>query len=218
MKAHMSPRLVQMAALASLSLALAQRIDAQVVQGGSSLPARVSAATTASIRALADSLRAERLPAFALLDKAAEGALKGADDARILSAVRALAHRLRSSRALLGASGTDDELLAASSALFAGVPDVAIARLVRTQRARDANVPLTTALSIVAELASASVPSELALSSVDELLARGARDADLSAFRGAVDREIRGGVAPREATNNGLQQTLRGIRRIPELP
>jgi hypothetical protein len=181
----------------------------------------LSATSQASIRALVDSLRSERLPASALIDKAAEGALKGADDRRIIDAVRALAQRLRTSRTLLGATASDDELLASASAIFAGVPDASIARLARAHRTRherdvrDGRGSLSAALSIVAELASASVPPDLALSSVDALLTRGARDTDLSAFRNAVDRELRGGVAPREATNTGLQRTLRELGRVP---
>jgi hypothetical protein len=203
---------------AALLLAVSTTADAQSGRRGTAIPDRLAFGTRANIQALADSLDAERLPSFAILDKAAEGALKGADDSRILTAVRALASRLRSGRQLLGPRASDNELLAVSNALYAGVSEQAIMRLATAQRARDASVPLTSALSIVAELASSSVPADLALSSVEALLARGARDGELAAFRVAVDREIRGGVSPREATAEGLKRALGNLTRTPRTP
>ena len=184
--------------------------------GGAPLSERLAPATRAVIVALSDSLTTERLPAFALLDKAAEGVLKGADDTRVLAAVRALAQRLRTSRQLLGADASAEELQAAASAIFAGVPSSAITRLVNAHRARRPTVQtLSVPLGVIAELASSRVPPDVALSSVDALLARGAVDADLRAFRAAVDRDIRGGRAPREAAADGVQRTLRGLDRVP---
>lgn len=168
-----------------------------------------------SVAHLADSLNQERLPGAALLDKAAEGALKGADDARILVAVRALAQRLRQSRTLLGADAHADELLATSSALYAGVSPNAISSLVAAHRKRNQSHSLSVPLLVIAELASARVPTDLALSSVAELMARGAIDADLRAFRVAVDRDIRRGASPRDAATAGVQRTLRGLDRNP---
>jgi hypothetical protein len=175
------------------------------------------------IERLADSLANERLPAYALRDKAAEGALKGADDARILQAVTSLALRLRESRALLGTTARDDELIAAASALYAGVPNRGIARLVDAQRRRSSNgsasgsssTSLSMPLMVLAELASSRVPSELALASVDALLARGARDVDFGAFRMSVERDIRQGRSPKDAVSTGMQSALRGIGRVP---
>ncbi len=207
-----------LAVCASLLVTAAASLEAQAVRRGAAIPDRVATSTRVGIQALVDSLDAEQLPSFALLDKAAEGALKGADDSRILMAVRALAARLRSGRELLGPRASDSELLAASSALYAGVSENAITQLVQTQRARDASTPLTSALSIVAELASASVPADLALSSVDALLAKGARDVELAAFRVAVDREIRGGVTPRDATTAGLKRALSNLDRASRTP
>lgn len=183
---------------------------------GAPLPERLSASTRAAIRALADSLSTERLPSYALLDKAAEGALKGADDTRILAAVRALSQRLRSARSLLDVEATDDELLAAAGALYAGVPSSTISRLAATHRARrTSSESLTVPLGVVGELAAARVPTDVALKAVDQLLARGAADADLRQFRATVDRNIRDGRTPRDATTDGVQRTLRGLDRVP---
>lgn len=199
------------------------RVRAQSVQtvptvpapGASVLPERLSPASRALVQQLADSLWRETLPADALIDKAAEGALKGATEDRIVSAVRALAQRLRLSRTLLGAAASRDELLASSSALFAGVPSSAIARFATAQRARADAASLTVPLSIIAELASARVPFDVAMASVTTLVSRGAADADLRAFRSNVERDIRQGQSPRDAAAAGVQRTLRGIDRVP---
>jgi hypothetical protein len=212
------PALGAFAALALASTALPHRALAQAApdrRTGAPLPDRLAPATRAAIERLADSLASERLPAYALRDKAAEGALKGADDARILQAVSSLAARLRESRTLLGTAARDDELIASASALYAGVPNRGIARLVDAQRKRSAGVSLSVPLTVLAELASSRVPSELALASVDALLARGARDVDFGAFRLSVERDIRQGRAPKDAVSTGMQSTLRGLGRTP---
>ena len=184
---------------------------------GAALPELLSPATRASIERLADSLTQEGLPAYALRDKAAEGALKGADDARILAAVASLAGRLRESRTLLGQRAASDELIASASALYAGVPSAGIARLVAAQRQRNPapasslSIPLT----VLAELASSRVPSDVAIASVDALLAGGARDVDFGAFRLSVERDIRQGRTPRDAVSTGMKSTLRGLGRTP---
>ena len=185
-------------------------------RAGAVLPDRLAPATRVAIERLADSLEIERLPAGALRDKAAEGALKGADDARILAAVQSLASRLRESRALLGTSARDDELIASASALYAGVPGRGITNLVAASRKRGVapgglGVPLT----VLAELASARVPSDVALQSVETLLTRGARDVDFAVFRRNVERDLRQGRAPRDAVSTSMQSTLRGIGRMP---
>jgi hypothetical protein len=180
------------------------------------LPDKLSAAARTTVQSLIDSLVVERLPASALVDKAAEGVLKGADDERILVAVRALAARLRTSRNILGSNASVDELQAAASALFAGTPGAAISRLAATRRARNPSLPLTVPLSVLAELSTQRVPADLALTSVDALLARGARESDLRAFRAEVDRDIRQGVSPREAAKAGVQRTLSGLDRVPD--
>lgn len=209
-------------ALTSLSSAFAHaqgQPPARLRTDSATLPARIAAPVRASIERLADSLDRERLPGAAVLDKAAEGALKGADDTRILAAVNMLAQRLRSARTLLGANATAEELMAASSALYAGVSTNAVSTLVNTHRRRSANaqpaVSLTVSLLVVAELSTARVPTEVALSTVTELISRGAVDGDLRAFRTAVDRDIRQGMTPRDAATTGASRIVRGLDRVP---
>lgn len=178
---------------------------------------RLSPATRAAIDQLVDSLAAEHLPGDVLRDKVAEGVLKGADDARILLAVRSLASRLRDGRSLLGPSATEDELKAAASALFVGVEPRDISRLVEAQRKRGTSESsLTMSLTVVAELALRRVPAELAVSSVESLLQRGARDTDLRAFRITIERDLQQGKPPRDAITSGVRTTLNGMGRTPE--
>src|SRR4051812_23206451 len=97
-----------------LIVALAARAGAQ------SLPAQLAPATRDSVQRLLDSARAERLPAEMLSAKAAEGVLKGADDRRILRAVRQLHLELRTAVSLLP-SAPAATLSAAATALHSGL-------------------------------------------------------------------------------------------------
>lgn len=205
-------RCLTAAVLAMLPWAL---LHAQARSSPPALPERLAAATRASIERLCDSLDLEQLPSSALRNRAAEGVLKGADDTRILTVVRLLAARLRQSRALLGVQARDDELLACASALYTGVEPSAITRLARAQRTQTGSTSLTIPLTVVAELASQRVPMDVAVSSVEALLVRGAKDADLSAFRGAIERDIKRGSEPRDAVSSGMRATISGLNRTP---
>jgi hypothetical protein len=175
------------------------------------LSLRLKPATRSAIMALADSLGAGGLPANALIDKAAEGVLKGADDGQILSVVRALAQRLRESRTLLGPDAQHDALLAASSALYAGVPGTAIRRAADAQRERDNAPSLALTLTVLGTLVSRQVPADVAAASLELLLQRGARDFDLHEFQRGVEGDIGKGGAPGEVAPQRAQSVARSI-------
>lgn len=175
------------------------------------LSPRLKAATRAAIVALADSLGTDGLPANALYDKAAEGVLKGADDSQILGVVRALARRLRESRALLGADAQHDALLAASSALYAGVPAGAIRRAVDARRERPNAPSLALTLTVLGALVSQHVPADVAAASLELLLQRGARDFDLQEFQRGVAGDIGNGGAPKDVTPLRAHNVARSI-------
>ena len=167
------------------------------------LPARLGADAREAIVRLADSLRVAGVPAEPLYAKAAEGVLKGADDARIVTAVRTLARELTQARAALGTAAPAGDVLAAASALHAGVPAAAIRRL------RDAGAgPLALPLVVLADLAARGVPPAGAAGSIAELLARGASDAELNGYRAGVERDIASGRDARTAADARLQATL----------
>jgi len=167
-------------------------------------PARLQPAAREALVALGDSARAARLPVEPLYAKAAEGALKGADDARIVAAVRKLAHELEAARAALGAGGSPDEVLAGATALRLGVDLDALRRLAAANAAANAArgasaAPLTVPLGVVSNLVTRGVPADVAMATVGRLVARGVSAAEYVALSDAVDRDILAGVSPQAA-------------------
>jgi hypothetical protein len=155
------------------------------------LSGRLPEPTRAEVAAVVDSARAAGLPADPLVNRALEGASKGADGARILAAVRALAARIGAARTALGAAATEAELVAGAAALRAGATPAFLSRL-RRESPREA---LVVPLAVMADLVSRGVPADTAATSVLALVRSGARDADLVAFRQSVERDIALGAA-----------------------
>ncbi len=176
----MNIRIGSLAALAAVALASTAR--AQVAQ----LAGRLDEPTRARVAAIADSARAAALPVEPLVNRALEGAAKGADGARILAAVRALAANLRAARAALGANATDAELVAGAAAIRAGAEPVFLARL----RAEAPRQSLVEPLAVMADLVARGVPADTAAASVLALVKSGVREADLLAFRRSVESDI----------------------------
>jgi hypothetical protein len=162
------------------------------------LPAQLSPATRQAITRLGDSLRAARLPDEPLYAKAAEGVLKGAEDGRIVAAVRTLARELGEARAALGASAADADIVAAASALHVGATPAMLTQLRETHRAAGNAAPssLATPLIALADLLTRRVPASAAAAAIDSLVARRAPADDFAALRAAVERDIDAGRAP----------------------
>jgi hypothetical protein len=166
-------------------------------------PERLSGAARATLDAVADSARRAGVPTSPLYAKAAEGVLKGADDARIVSAVRVLRRELTVVRGALGATATVSELVAGASAVHAGVPATTLQVLAETRaRSSDATMrsrSLAVPLVVAADLALRGVPPEVAGASVTALIARGAPDAQFSLLWRGVEQDILAGQAPGSA-------------------
>jgi hypothetical protein len=154
------------------------------------LAARLDARTAATVGAAIDSARVSGLPQEPLIQKALQGAAKGADGARITAAVSRLMTDMRTARRLLGPSATSGELEAGANAVRAGVRDVEITRLRATQPDR----PLTTVLATLSDLVARGVPVDVASSVVMSLVERGTGDDDLVRLQQDVDRDVRAGV------------------------
>jgi hypothetical protein len=182
-----------------------------------SLPERLSVDTRASIRRLADSLRSAGVPVDPLYDKAAEGVLKNADDARILRAVRSLAGELAAARGALGPTASPADVLAGASAIHAGVPHDALRRLARARRSRGDGASLAVPLTVIADLVTRRVPAEVAIAAVEALVSRGMADDALSALRADVQRDILAGHAPAAAASARTRALVHASRR-PEPP
>ena len=199
--------------------AAAQRTTAPLTAGD--LPTQLGPATRQAITRLGDSLRASRLPDEPLYAKAAEGVLKGADDTRILSAVRTLARELGEARASLGNDADTAELVAAASALHVGATPAMLKGLRDTHAATASaggGTSLATPLVALADLLTRRVPAQVAAAAIDSLVARGAPTDDFAALRAAVERDIDAGRAPEAsvlARTQGLLRNIDGKRRAP---
>ena len=173
--------------------------DAARAQGDDRL-ARLDPPTREAVLRLADSLRREGLPAEPVMDKAREGATKGAPPARIESAARALAGALGTARDALGRGSSSAELEAGAAALRAGASRDDLGRLRKARPKEPLTVPLATLAGLVAE----GVPADVAADRVAALVERKAKDADVAALqrggegngRGAgVDAPVAAGAA-----------------------
>src|SRR5437762_364982 len=155
---------------------------------------RLDAEARPLVAGVIDSARAAGLPTEPLVQRALEGATKGAPGTLIASAVQRLAADLGRARAVLGAGATPPELEAGAAALRAGAGPAVLAQL-RQSRRQTITVPL----AVLADLVASGVPVDSAAAAV-LALAASARDADLIDLRRAVERDIALGAAPTAAT------------------
>lgn len=151
---------------------------------------RLDPETRSLVVNIVDSARAAGLPSEPLVQRALEGATKGAPGTRIIAAVRRLAVDLGVARTALGRRASAPELEAAVAALRAGATPQLLTRLRDVRRP-----PLTMALSVLADLVASGVPADSASAAV-LALAPNTGDADLVEFRRAVERDISLGVPP----------------------
>jgi hypothetical protein len=206
-------------ALTSIVAGSARAQRAAAPMTAADLPSQLAPATRQAIARLGDSLRAGRLPDEPLYTKAAEGVLKGADDARIIAAVRTLARELGEARASLGSSADDAELVAGASALHVGASSAMLKQLRETHlAAAGGSSSLATPLVALADLLTRRVPPVVAAAAIDSLVARRAPNDDFAALRAAVERDIDAGRAPEASViqrTQGLLRNIEGRRRAP---
>lgn len=181
-----SPRFGILLALATAAAPLAAQRPAMA-----RLAERLDPATAALVTRVVDSAAASGLPAGPLVNKALEGASKGAAPDRILVAVRTLAVDLRSARAALGSGATEAELVAGVGALRAGAEGDVLARVKRARGASSALLPLAVLTDLVAQ----GIPVDRAATVILALAERRAADAQ---YRTLPRAHGRGGVAPVE--------------------
>ena len=142
------------------------------------------------VASVIDSARAAGLPTEPLVQRALEGATKGAPGGVIVSAVQRLVADLGEARSALGPGTTPPELAAGAAALRAGAGPAVLAKL-RRARSQTITVPL----AVLADLVASGVPVDSAAAAV-LALASTTRDADLVEFRRAVERDIALGAPP----------------------
>src|SRR5882724_11139978 len=160
---------------------------------------RLDAATRPVVAALIDSARTASLPTEPLLQRALEGATKGAAGDVIVAAVRRLAVDLGRAREALGSTASPAELGAGAAALRAGASQATLAELRHARRE-----PLIVPLAVLADLVDSAAAAVLSL-------AGRARDADLVEFRRAVERDIALGAPPAAATAAAATATAQSV-------
>ena len=177
-------------------------------------PRSLTGETRVVLTRIADSARIMNLPVDAIVAKAAEGVLKGADDARIIRAARTLLEELTAARAALPAGASPTVLNAAASALHARVPMPTLSKIVAAGGASETE--LAVGLVAVADLAASGVPPADAGGAIIELLRRRAPESDIAALRTSVARDIAAGSAPGSALGSRMDRLLRTLERRKE--
>lgn len=190
-----------------LLMLVGARLDARAQTRDYEWPKSLSVETRTVLARLADSARTMNLPADAIVAKAAEGVLKGADDARIVRAARGLLDELIAARAALPAGAGPTVLNAAASALHAGVPRMTLGRIVSAGARSETDLAI--GLVAVADLAASGVPAVGAGDAIVELLRRHAPEADITALRTSVARDIAAGNSPESALGSRMDRLLR---------
>ena len=182
-------------------------VSGAAAQGTDPRLERLDQATRPVIMALVDSARAAGLPINPLVERALEGATKGAPGEIIASAVRRLAGDLGRAREALGPRASQSELYAGAAALRAGAgPDV----LNQMRRVRG-HQSVAMALAVLTDLVARGVPVDTAATAV-LTLAAAARDEDLVEFRRAVERDIAIGAPPAAAASIRVNAAAREAR------
>jgi len=153
----------------------------------------------AQVDSILGAARAGNLPTEPLVDRALEGAAKGAAGDLIVRAVVRLAGELQTAQAAFGGGASAGELAAGASAIRAGASRSDLAQL---RERRDGE--LTVAAAVLADLVAVGVPSDTAISAV-LALASGLADSDYVAFRRNVERDIELGASPAAALDVRLR-------------
>jgi hypothetical protein len=185
----------QMLMTCALTATLPVAARAQAPVFAASAPTPLDSTLDAVLGREIELARARGVPAAPLLAKVREGRLKRAPGARIRLAIAALAARLDTARAALGAGATTDELVAGADALSAGASAAAL----RTVRAAAPNRSIAAPLGALAQLVASGVPPTRAASMIVELLHRNATPAQVLAFGNSVESDAAGGVPAEES-------------------
>jgi hypothetical protein len=186
-------------AIVALVASVPSRSFAQGGSGGQVWPTtpQLPANIEVVVNRLLDSARARGLPTDPLTSKAAEGVLKGADSARIVTAVRKLLDEMEAARNTLGPSAPSAELVAAASALHAGVTPSQLAHVAQLGVGGPGKSDrLVMPLVVLADLVARRVSADVAVSSLETLLARSAPDAEFASLRTAIEHDIANGTSP----------------------
>ncbi len=181
---------------------------AQRVAYAASVGPELDSASQAAITREIDRARERGLPVAVLVSKVREGRLKRASGPRIRTAVQALAVRLDSARAALGAQASPEELTAGADALAAGAGPGALRAVSLAIPARSAAAPL----GALAQLVASGVAPGRAVEMIVALLRRNAPASTVLAFGNFVESDVTSGVPAEESALfrlRGIESALR---------
>jgi hypothetical protein len=153
------------ALLLCLALAWPQTAGAQDPR----LEARLDSTTRARVERVLAAARDDGLPTEPLVQKALEGASKGAAGARIAAAVESMMSDLRSARQALGRGAAPGDLVAAAAAMRAGATPAMVGEMRRLAPRGGVAVPL----AVFTDLVAGGMTVDTAWHSVDELARNG---------------------------------------------
>jgi hypothetical protein len=134
------------------------------------LTARLDSVTRVQVEALVSSAHDQGLPTEPLVQKALEGASKGAPGPRIVTAVESTFADLRRAREALGQRASLDEIVAAAAAIRAGATPAMVAEI------RRAGHGVAVPLAVFTDLVAGGMGVDAAWRSVSELANRGGDD------------------------------------------
>jgi hypothetical protein len=168
------------------------------------LAGRIEAATLARITSLVEQAAARGLPTEPLVQKALEGASKGAAAAHIERAVRGLADRLEAARAQLGNAAPEAELVAAASALYVGVAPAALARL-RALRPHDSLAMPLIALTFFVQR---GVAVDASIRWVESMVSAKVAPDEMLKLQQMIESDVRAGAEARAASETRVEALL----------
>jgi hypothetical protein len=176
--------------LSVVLFALAPRVRASAQEPR--LATRFPPQTAAALETILDSARALALPTEPLIQRALEGAGRGADPARIVAGVRALTERLVRARDALGPRSTQTELMAGASVLYLGVEPPALSRIRLTESSGDVTLPLV----VLADIVERGVPRDTATRVIQSFTEARVPEESYQVLRRSVLLDISAGSPP----------------------
>lgn len=178
----------------ALTLVLAGEVTAQAA--GADRLARLDAETRAAVMAAVDSARAKGLPVEPLIEKALEGATKGAPGPRIGHAVRMLSIHLETARWALGPQATEPELVAGAAVVRGGLAPSRLQEIRTVSKRERLSVPL----AVLSDLMARGVPVDTAARVIEAMVAGNASDDDFDHLARQVGQDVRSGAPGGAAT------------------
>lgn len=157
------------------------------------------------IQAIADRAERDGIPSRLVVEKALEGAAKGASPEQVISTLSGYVDQLRAARQLVGAEVRPDVLVSAVEALRRGASREDV-RVLAADRPPD----LAIALLVLGDLAEEGASGAAARSLIQTAVQEGWRGDRLLSLPGAVRRLVRDGTPPAEAVARTEEALRRG--------